>query len=230
VPPTPTIEGDIVTIQVRSQFRYELEQVEGALLQLSQGVQHAIDRALWALLHDDVAAAQRVKRGDRELDERRAGLEEHVLRLIAAQQPLANDLRFLLATVHIADELERMGDYAKGIASLTVRGAGKPDVPPPEHLPLLARSVRALLRASVEAFVARDATAAMLLERADDAIDQLTREIQAETITSLRQTPGTALRALHYLFVAHNLERIADRAVNIGERTIFIVTGKLPHS
>lgn len=215
---------------VRTRYDYELVEIQRGLLQLSEAVQGAIGRALWSLQHNDESAARRVAREDNAINVRRADVEERALQVIASQQPLASDLRFLLATVHVADELERIGDYAVGIARLVLRHAQEPDDPPPAQLQALSDQVRQMLRISVEAFTQRDAIAAAELEATDDGIDDLTAVVQASMLVRISATPRTALRSLHYLFVAHNLERIGDRAVNIAERTIYLVTGKQPRS
>lgn len=212
----------------RAHYIHELGEVQRALLQLSEAVQRAIARAMGALVRSDVGAARQIIRDDDDIDERRANVEEQVLHLIAGQQPFATDLRFLLAALRIADDLERMGDYAEGIAALVVRSADEPLIAPPANLKLLAEQVQRMLQLSVAAFVERDASAAVRLECDDDRADELNREIQAAMLQHIQSAPHEATRALHLLFVAHNLERIADRAVNIAERTAFIVTGMQP--
>lgn len=215
-------------MSVRTRYDYELDEIQRALLQLSEAVQGAIGRALWSLQYNDESAARRVAREDTAINVRRADVEERALQVIAAQQPLASDLRFLLATVHVADELERIGDYAVGIARLALRHANEPDDPPPPELQALSEQVRQMLQTSVQAFTERDTATAANLEAADDSIDELAAAVQASMLARISAAPRTALRSLHYLFVAHNLERIGDRAVNIAERTIYLVTGKQP--
>ncbi len=215
-------------MQARAHYLYELGEVQRALLQLGEAAEHLLARALRAFQYNDIVAARLVIQDDDEIDERRADIEHRVLHLIAAQQPLASDLRFLLATLRIADELERIGDYAAGIARLVMRDPAEPPLVPPADLPVLSEQVRSVLRASVEAFVARDASMAIRLEHADDHIDKLAMTIRIQIQHYLQDTPISATRALYCLFVTHNLERIADRAIDIAERTRFIVTGKLP--
>lgn len=212
----------------RAHYIHELDQVQRSLLQLSEAVQRAIAHAMSALSRNDVGAARRIIREDDDIDERRANVEEQVLHLIAGQQPFATDLRFLLAALRIADDLERMGDYAEGIAALVVRSADEPKMTLPADLKLLAEQVQRMLQLSVAAFVDRDASAVVRLECDDDCADELNRQIQATMLQHIQSAPQAATRALHLLFVAHNLERIADRAVNIAERTAFIVTGTQP--
>jgi phosphate transport system protein len=210
----------------RSLYIYELGEVQRALLQLSEAVQHAIRQAMRALLRSDIAAARRIIQADDDIDERCADVEERALRIIASQQPRATDLRFLLSAIRIADELERMGDYAEGIAALTVRDESLPMVAPPSELQSLTEQVTVMLQRSVAAFIERDAIVASQLERDDDQIDALNQSIQNAMLYHVQTTPETAERAIHILFVGHNLERIADRAVNIAERAAFISTGK----
>jgi phosphate transport system protein len=214
-------------MKVRTHYIYEINEVQRALLQLDEAVQHSISRVVRALLTNDKDAARYATHDD-EIDERRVDIEARVLHLITSQQPIASDLRFLLAALRIADELERIGDYAEGIANLVARDVHEPPLSPPYELKDLSKQVQSMLHTSVAAFVARDAGAAAQLHRADDCVDLLTTKVQAQMQTYLQANPVSATRAVHYLFVAHNLERIADRAVNIAERTAFIITGKLP--
>jgi phosphate transport system protein len=215
-------------MQPRARYIHELSEVERALLQLSAAVERAIVRAMGALLRNDAGAARRIVREDDEIDARRAAVEERVLHLIAGQQPFATDLRFLLAALRIADDLERIGDYAEGIAALVVRSAAEPPIEPPALLKPLTEQVQQMLKLSVAAFVARDPDAVVRLNHDDDRADELNRAIQVALLQRIQSAPHEATRALYFLFVAHNLERIADRAVNIAERTAFIVTGAQP--
>jgi phosphate transport system protein len=214
-------------MQPRAHYLYELADLQRSLQQLADAVDHILERALRAFRGADVGAARDTLRADDEIDDRRYGLEEQVIRLIAAQQPLASDLRFLLAAMQVAGELERIGDYASGIATLVIRNAD--DVPfalPPDVL-TLATTVRAMLKDSMQLFSTRDAGAAVQLEQADDQADALFAAIQRQMQQVLTSEPTHVRRALQLLFVAHNLERIADRAVNIAERATFVATGTL---
>ena len=211
--------------QPRAHFEYNLSEVQRALLQLGSAVEQAIVQAMRALQRNDTSAARRIMRADDNIDERRADVEDRVLTIVAAQQPLATDLRFLLSVVRIADDLERMGDYAEGIAALVLRAVDEPAMDLPPELEAMTEHVQPMLHTSVEAFVARDAGAVEQLEAADDQIDELNRTLQASMVRHIQNVPQQAARALYYLFVGHNLERIADRTVNIAERTAFIATG-----
>lgn len=209
----------------RPHYTYALNELQRALLHLSEAVQQMIDLALRGLLRAERAAAERVLRMDDEIDERRRDVETRVLRLIAGQQPMASDLRFLLAALHIADELERIGDYAEGIARLALRH--QPLVQSEAvRLPELIAQVQAMLRTAVTAFVERDPLVAARLDRDDDQVDRLTQALRAELIACIQATPDRAPALVPLLFVTHNLERIADRAVNIAERAAFIASAE----
>jgi phosphate transport system protein len=146
---------------------------------------------------------------------------------MATQQPMAGDLRRLVAAIEIASELERIADYAKGIAKITIRGAGQPLVKPLLDLSQMATHAIDMLGSSLEAFVAEDAAAAQALGEADDRVDALSTSIRAELLDLMQRDSATAEWAVDLLFVAHNLERIADRTTNIAERIIFMVSGKI---
>jgi phosphate transport system protein len=213
-------------MQPRAHYRYELDEVRRALAQLADAVEEMLTRALRAFRDTNQGAAHDTHRADDDIDDRRYALEERVLGLIAAQQPLASDLRFLMAAVHVATELERIGDYADGIATLVLRNADTPAAPP-ATLWKLVDVVQRMLGQSVAAFLAREANAAEQLELADDEADALFATLLAHTQATLATDQGHAREALFVLFVAHNLERIADRAVNIAERATFVATGAL---
>lgn len=215
-------------MEPRAHYNHDLAEVQRRLLLLSEEVAQAIVQAMHALQRNDLGAARRIVAHDDAIDERRADLEDRALHLIAAQQPLATDLRFLVSVVRIADELERMGDYAEGIAALVLRAADAPHLAPPAALMQLSDAVQAMLQTSVRAFLDRDPDACIELELADDTVDELNREVRAAMLRQIQTEPGAATWALYYLFVAHNLERVADRAVNIAERTSFIATGGQP--
>lgn len=217
-------------MQPRARYRYELGEVERALVQLADAVERMLARALRAFRDTNTGAAQDTLRDDDDIDDRRYALEERIIALIAAQQPLASDLRFLLAAIQVATELERIGDYATGIARLVLRHADTPTSPPPPALWTLADKVRGMLRTSVAAFLARDADAAEHFEQADDEVDAVFASILTQTQAVLEAQHPQPRRVLYALFVAHNLERIADRAVNIAERATFVATGVLGSS
>ncbi len=214
-------------MSIRGNYDHSIADLQGRLLALGELVDHAIVRAVWALTERNVSGAQRVIANDTLIDEQRYELEEHALKLIARQQPIAGDLRAISAWMGLASELERIGDYAEGIASVVLRTV---DLPQLELSPLLsemASEARAMLKDATQAIVTPDSDAAHRLEHADDHVDALYERVLRELLTTMREQPDLSETATYYLWAAHNLERIADRTVNIAERAGFIATGLL---
>jgi phosphate transport system protein len=209
----------------RTHYDLQLRTLQDDLLRLASQVEAAVGRSVAALQTQDVAEARRIIAEDDEIDRAQYAIEDHALHLIALQAPLAADLRLISAVISIASELERMGDYAEGIAEIVIRGANEPLLKPLIDIPRMAAVAQKMLRDSLDAFVHRDAEAARKLAAADDEVDQLTTAVQNELLSMMIQDPTNSERALHLMFVAHNLERVADRATNIAERLIFLVTG-----
>lgn len=211
----------------RPHYDLQLQELQDDLLRLASQVEASIGRAVNALKAQDVNAARRVIADDDLIDRAQYALEDKALNLIARQAPIAADLRLISAVISIASELERMGDYAEGIAEITIRGANEPLLKPLVDIPRMADAAQRMLREALDTFVKRDAEAARRLAAEDDEVDQLTTSIQNELLGLMVENPANSERALHLMFVAHNLERIADRATNIAERLIFLVTGQV---
>ncbi|MFQ5858521.1 MAG: phosphate signaling complex protein PhoU [Anaerolineae bacterium] len=212
---------------IRVAFQERLDEVLGNLLAMGDLVDNAIMRAVQSLAEQDADLAQQVIAGDRRVNQSMYDLEEKTLVLIATQQPLAGDLRTLMSATSIATELERMGDYAEGIANITLRGFDKPLLKPLIDIPRMAELGRELLRGQLQAFIDRDVERARMLAARDDEIDELFDQVYRELLTFMAEDPRTITRATHLIWVAHNLERIGDRTTNIGERVVFLVTGKV---
>jgi phosphate transport system protein len=211
----------------REHYTQQLSELEDELLRLGARVESAIGRSIDALKTQDVDGARRLIREDDEIDRAQYRLEDKALLLITLQAPVAADLRLISAVISIASELERMGDYAEGIAEITIRGAREPLLKPLIDIPRMAEAAQHMLRQSLDAFVRRDVALARQIGAADDEVDALTTQVQNELLGMMVINPGNSERAMHLMFVAHNLERIADRATNIAERLIFLVTGSL---
>lgn len=211
----------------RQHYIQQLEALHAELRALGQMVVAAITQAIDALSRQDAEAASRIVADDQAIDRAQYALEEHALSVMATQQPMAGDLRRLVAAIEIAGELERIADYAKGIAKITVRGAEQPLAKPLVDIPEMARQAIEMLNSTLEAFVSQDAVAARGLGAADDRVDVLSKRVRAELLDLMQREPSTVARAVDLLTVAHNLERIADRTTNIGERIIFMVTGQV---
>ena len=212
---------------VRADFDRNLKTLEDDLISMGNMVEKAITKSLIGLKNRDLHLSRQVLEEDDYIDQQRCRLEEQVIDLIATQQPIAIDLRTLMAVLHIATELERMGDYAEGIAKISVMMGDEPSLKPLIDIPRMAEKAITMLQHSLDALVDRDETAAMVVCNDDDEVDDLYDQIYRELLTYMIQDPATIRRATYLLWVAHDLERIADRATNIAERVIFLVTGCL---
>ncbi|MAF39080.1 MAG: phosphate transport system regulatory protein PhoU [Chloroflexi bacterium] len=212
---------------VRADFDKNLEHLEAELLLLGEMVEKAIIKAMDALERRDLTMAYEVVAEDDLIDEKRFELEEKCIDLIATQQPLAVDLRTLLAVLHIAVELERMGDYAEGIGKICMIIGDDEPVATPKQLPEMAQMGIAMLRRSLKSLMDRDTDLANDVWDSDDEVDALYDGVCHQIFLDMGQHPKTIEAATHFLWVAHDLERIADRATNIAERVIFVVTGRI---
>lgn len=212
---------------IRERYQHDLAELQQRLLELGDLVDKTIVRALWVLNHKDIDAARRLIDDDTTIDDIRYAIEDQALGLIARQQPLARDLRIITALSDLASELERIGDYAEGIAEIVIRNPTSTTLAPPYQLDKMANAARDMLRQSMRAVAERDAEAGERLQRADDHVDTLYQQIFQEMLIAMREDPDQSEAATYFIWAAHNLERIADRTVNIGERAAFIATGTL---
>jgi phosphate transport system protein len=190
-------------------------------------VEKSIARALDALTRRDMEAAEQVIKEDDYIDSKRFEIEELCIDLIATQQPMARDLRILVSMLHITVELERMGDYAEGIARINLLMGDEPLLKPLIDVPRMAEKATGMLRRSLESLVNRDTVTALQVCNDDDEVDNLYDQVYRELLLYMIQDPKTIQRATYLLWVAHDLERIADRATNIAERVVYLVTGKM---
>ena len=194
---------------------------------LADVVDKAIYRSVEALKNRDLAESQSVIDGDDYIDQKRYDIEELCVDLIATQQPMAGDLRAVVAMLHIAVELERMGDYAEGIAKISLLMGDEPPLKPLIDIPRMANKAGEMLRDSVDCLVERDLVKAEKVMDDDDEVDDLYDQVYRELLLFMIQDPRSIQRATYLLWAAHDLERIADRATNIAERVMFLVTGKV---
>ncbi len=211
----------------RETFDEQLKELEQELLAMSELVDRAIDRSVKALAERDIELSRQVIKDDEAINQVQHDIEEKCLVLIATQQPLASDLRVIFAVANIATELERMADHAKGIGQIGVLMGPREPLKPLIDIPRMADKGRWLLERELEAFVNRDVELARSLGAEDDEIDRLYDQVFRELLIFMMDDPRTITRATYLLWVAHNLERIADRAINMGERVVFLVTGKI---
>lgn len=212
---------------MRETFERDLRELEDELLTLGSKVEQAITDSVAILKERDREEAERLIERDRELNEKRYALEARALTLIATQQPMAGDLRTIAAILSLASELERIGDYAKGIARVNLMMGDEPLLKPLIDLPRMANKTRDMLNRALRAFSERDVDLARAIPQEDDEVDGLYNQVYRELLTYIISDPRTIDQATYLLWVAHNLERAADRVTNICERVIFTVTGKL---
>lgn len=212
---------------IRGHYLHDLAELERQIYELGSEVKTAVSRAMWSLEHHAPAFAMQVIDHDNVIDDLRYAIEQAAFSLIARQQPLARDLRAISAITGLASELERIGDYAEGIAAIVVRSVQLPALEPPAMLSQMAEKAQAMLDDALLALQHRDASAAERLENADSVVDALYQEVHRWSLRLMHDEPQHIERAMYYVWAAHNLERIADRTVNIGERTVFIATGIL---
>jgi phosphate transport system protein len=212
---------------IRKTFEHEIQHVKDEVLLLGSMVEHAIITSVDVLKKRDIQGAEKIIEEDKEINKKRFAIENQLMILIATQQPMAHDLRLLASTMEIISELERMGDYAKGIANINIRMGEQTLLKPLIDIPRMAQIGADMLHRSLTAFVKEDIEAAKTIPSEDDEVDELYNQVYHELMLFIIQDPKSIERANWLLWVAHNLERVADRVTNICERTIFIATGEM---
>ena len=212
---------------LRKTFEHEIQQVKDDVLLLGSMVEQAILSTVDALKKRDIKASQEILNADKLINKKRFDIESKLMVLIATQQPMAHDLRLLASTMEIISELERMGDYAKGIANINIRMGEEPLLKPLIDIPRMAKIGTDMLHRSLTAFVNEDVEAAKAIPIDDDEVDALYNQVYRELMLLIIQDPKSIERANWLLWTAHNLERVADRVTNICERTVFIATGEM---
>lgn len=211
----------------RETFDRELRHLEDEILVLGSMVESAVAESVEALKRRDFEASRRIVAADKEINAKRFAIESEALVLIATQQPMASDLRVLAAILDLASELERMGDYAKGIARINLMIGEEPLMKPLIDIPRMAERACSMLRRALDAFARRDVDLARAIPNEDDEIDALYNQVYRELVTYILADPKHIEQANYLLWAAHNLERFADRVTNICERVIFTVTGQM---
>ena len=211
----------------REQYAHQLKDLRSSVVAMASMVDKAINNAVAALVQRDLSLAQQVVAEDRAINEHRWQTEEQALLLIATQAPMAKDLRTIAAAIHIITDLERMADHAAGIAKIAIQTADQAPLKPLIDIPRMSEIARAMLHDAITAYIDDDQAAARAIVARDDAVDGLYDQIYRELLTFMLADPTTIDQATHLLWVAHNLERIADRVTNICERVVFAATGQL---
>jgi phosphate transport system protein len=213
----------------RATFDQELQRIQDEVLVLGSMVEKKLVESVELLKRRDMAGSRRMIAEDRLVNEKRFAIESDAMTLIATQQPVASDMRTLAAVLEIATELERMGDYAKGIAKINLLLGEEPLLKPLVELPLMAEKAGNMLYRALDAFVRRDVDLARAIPADDDEVDTLYNQINCDLmdIVVSDPRPSTVDRANYLLWAAHNLERAADRVINLCERVVFTVTGEM---
>lgn len=207
-------------------FHDELGSLKAELLTMSAEAQDALRESVEAVLQRDAALAARVIMGDTRVDALEISIEEQVIRLLATQQPMARDLRLIMAALKIANDLERVGDHAVNIAQSAERLLGSRSIAPEPEIVEMARQSRTMLADALEAFVRGDAQAARAICRRDDMVDALHRSVFRILLTHMMEDPHIIGAGMDLFLVSRNLERVADLATNIAEDVVFLVEGK----
>jgi len=210
---------------LRGLLQSELEEISEGLVRMGDMVEQAILSAVEALDDQDVELAQQVIADDTQINDLRFEIEDLCFMVLATQQPAARDLRVVVTALNIIIELERMGDYAKGIGQIVVRMEGEDLFLSLQKTPRMAKSVCEMMRAALKAFVDQDLEAAQQAFDMDDEVDHMYRDVFESVIRAMVSREHSVRKGMHLLFAAHNLERIGDRVTNIAERIIFMHTG-----
>jgi phosphate transport system protein len=211
----------------RTTYHKHLRDIEEDVLAMGNDVVKAIDRAIGSLQRRDLTLAHQIIADDAQINEQRFSIEEKCIELIATQQPMASDLRIIVAVLSIITELERIGDYAEGIAKIVVMIGDEAPLKPLIDIPRMGEITLEMINTSLQSFVTRDVSLAMKAVSLDSVVDGLYDQVFRELLTFMMVDPKTTNRATRLIWVAHNLERAADRATNICERVVFTVTGKM---
>jgi phosphate transport system protein len=214
-------------MEMRTAFHKKLREIQDDILVMGSMAGKAIIRSIEALKNRNLDLARQIIADDQNINSKRFEIEEKCIQLIATQQPMAGDLRIITGILNITTEIERIGDYAVGIARIVILIGNEPPLKPLVDIPLMAEKTVDMLHRTMDAFINRDAAAARKIAGEDDLIDNLYDQIFRELLFIMAEDPKTITRATRLMWTAHNLERAADRVTNICERVVFIVTGKM---
>lgn len=213
---------------IRTTLDQKIQHLLDQLLIMSSMVENALVQAIEALKNRDIELAKQVYYGDAEVNAKRFELENEIVITIATTQPImATDLRLIASILEVVGEVERMGDYVKGIAKICIMSGTEPPVKPLIDIPRMAEIAGSMLHRAVTAFINKDIEAAKRIPLEDDQVDHLYNQVYRELVTIIFSNPAVIDRANYLMWAAHNLERMADRVTNICERTIYATTGEL---
>lgn len=214
-------------MEIRTAFHKKLREIQNEVLVMGSMVEKAINSSVQALKERDLELANQIIKNDLKVNAKRYEIEEKCIKLIATQQPMASDLRTIIAVFNIISEVERIGDYAEGTANIVIMIGDEPPLKPLIDVPRMAEKTVDMLHRSLDAFVKHDAEIARNIALEDDEVDNLYDQVFRELLLFMMEDPKTVTRATRLIWVAHNLERSADRVTNICERVVYMVTGKM---
>ncbi len=214
-------------MEIRTTFHKKLREIQDEVLVMGSMVEKAITFSVKALRERDLDLAQQIVTDDLKVNQKRFEIEEKCIKLVATQQPMASDLRTIISVLNIISEVERIGDHAEGIAKIVLMIGDEPPLKPLIDIPRMTEKTTDMLHRSLDAFVKRDADTARKIATEDDDVDNLYDQVFRELLTFMAEDPRTITRATRLIWVAHNLERSADRVTNICERVVYMVTGKM---
>jgi len=206
-------------------FDQQLDELRSRLLEMSGLVESSIYRSVVALTEKDEQQAMQALQSESRINQMEIEIDDLATGLLALEQPVATDLRFITAAIKINNDLERMGDHAVNIAERALSLIHEPVVKPLVDIPLLASMVESMVRQSLDAFVKKDSSLARTVLTSDDGVDELRDSIYDELIIYMEKDATTIRQCLDLIFVARNLERIADHSTNIAEDVVFLVEG-----
>ena len=214
-------------MEIRTVFHKKLREIQDDVLAMVSMVEKATSYSIEALKERDLDKAHEIIADDLKINNKRFNIEEKCVQLIATQQPMASDLRAIVSVLNIITEIERIGDHAEGIAKIVIMIGDEPPLKPLIDIPHMAEKVNDMLHRSLDALINRDADMAKQIVGEDDDVDNLYDQVFRELLTFMAEDPKTVTRATRLIWVAHNLERSADRVTNICERIVYLVTGKM---
>jgi len=214
-------------MEISDSFRKGFQEIQDKVLAMGDMVKKEINRSIEALKKRDLKMAHQIIANDAKIDELRFAIEDRCIELVSTQKPKTNDLRVIVAVLSIITELERIGDYAEGISRIVVMIGDEPPLKPLIDIPRMAELTTEMIDKSLKSFVTRDVELAKHVVTMDTSVDGLYDQVFRELLTFMMVDPKTINRATRLIWVAHNLERAADRVTNICERVVFTVTGKM---
>ena len=209
----------------REDFKRNLNEVQDDVVKLGSMVAKAIFRSIDCLKNRDIEGSQKVIDEDDVIDDMTESIEDRCIDLIALEAPMASDLRGIISALYMSNELERMGDYAEGIAKVSLEIGNLPTLKPLIDIPMMADKAVNMVYQILKSYLDKDAESAYEVIKCDDEVDSLYDRVYRELLAYMIEDPSTVQRATYLLWVAHNLRRVSSRTTNIAERVIYLVTG-----